>query len=132
MSEPLRDPRAVAEPDREARGYKGSGPQMSEPLRDPRAVGEPDREDPRAAAEPENRSTRTTSVEGTALQDLIAGQAAGHRIIGTINLPVRAPPSSAKEPEPAAPVPSVSAAAPVSAASSPSAPQRDVGKFDGN
>ena len=64
---------------------------MSEPL-------------PRAAAEPENRSTRTTSVEGTALQDLIAGQAAGHRIIGTINLPVRAPPSSAKEPEPAAPV----------------------------
>ncbi len=65
---------------------------MSEPL-------------PRAAAEPENRSTRTTSVEGTALQDLIAGQAAGHRIIGTINLPVRAPPSSAKEPEPAAPVP---------------------------
>ena len=32
---------------------------MSEPL-------------PRAAAEPENRSTRTTSAEGTALQDLIA------------------------------------------------------------
>jgi len=79
---------------------------MSEPL-------------PRAAAEPENRSTRTTSVEeGTALQDLIAGQAAGHRIIGTINLPVRAPPSSAKEPEPAAPV---------SAAPSPAAPQREVG-----
>ena len=79
---------------------------MSEPL-------------PRAAAEPENRSTRTTSVEeGTALQDLIAEQAAGHRIIGTINLPVRAPPSSAKEPEPAAPV---------SAAPSPAAPQREVG-----
>ena len=93
---------------------------MSEPLRDPRPVGEPDREDPtrRAAAEPENRSTRTTSVEGTALQDLIAGQAAGHRIIGTINLPVRAPPSSAKEPEPAAPV---------SAAPSPAGPQREVG-----
>ena len=91
---------------------------MSEPLRDPRAVGEPDREDPRAAAEPENRSTRTTSIEGTALQDLIAKQAAGHRIIGTINLPVRAPPSSAKEPEPAAPV---------SAAPSPAAPQREVG-----
>ena len=88
-----------------ARGYKGSGAQMSEPL-------------PRAAAEPENRSTRTTSVEGTALQDLIAEQAAGHRIIGTINLPVRAPPSSAKEPEPAAPV---------SAAPSPAAPQREVG-----
>ena len=88
-----------------ARGYKGSGPQMSEPL-------------PRAAAEPENRSTRTTSAEGTALQDLIAEQAAGHRIIGTINLPVRAPPSSAKEPEPAAPV---------SAAPSPAAPQREVG-----
>lgn len=91
---------------------------MSEPPREPKAVGEPDREDPRAAAEPENRSTRTTSVEGTALQDLIAEQAAGHRIIGTINLPVRAPPSSAKEPEPAAPV---------SAAPSPAGPQREVG-----
>ena len=90
---------------------------MSEPPREPKAA-EPDREDPRAAAEPENRSTRTTSAEGTALQDLIAQQAAGHRIIGTINLPVRAPPSSAKEPEPAAPV---------SAAPSPAAPQREVG-----
>ena len=78
---------------------------MSEPPREPKA------------AEPENRTTRTTS-EGTALQDLIAGQAAGHRIIGTINLPVRAPPSSAKEPEPAAPV---------SAAPSPAGPQREVG-----
>ena len=90
---------------------------MSEPPREPKAA-EPDREDPRAAAEPENRSTRTTSAEGTALQDLIAKQATGHRIIGTINLPVRAPPSSAKEPEPAAPV---------SAAPSPAAPQREVG-----
>lgn len=86
---------------------------------------------PAEQASPENRPFRTHSIEGSRLQDLLAGQAGAGRIVGTINLPMEAP-SPLRSPVPAersTPVRKADeAAAPVSGTPSPAAQPRELAK----